>query len=120
VFCRSAAGLLRFMAHAPDPRQLASPRGRRVLHALRTEVPTELDAATARIVDSFRYLSRHGSGSLTKRRDAATGDALLQLALYGASHCTQARFGTVAQGLAARRLAQAEARAKSTTTTTRG
>jgi hypothetical protein len=120
TFCRTGDRLLRFIAHAPDPRGLNTARGRRVLDALHRDAPAELSEAAARVTDSFRYLSRHGRGSLSKQRDSLTGIAMLRLAVYGSQHCRQVSFGRVASALASQRFARAQARlhAASTTTTT--
>jgi hypothetical protein len=127
AFCRSADDLLRFIAHAPDPRKLDTARGRRVLRALRTDATPEVAEATATIASSFGYLGRHGRGTLSKARDSATSDAMFRMALVGASHCHSKRINELAQGFTMRRLAQADAarkaarkaaRSGATTTTT--
>jgi hypothetical protein len=121
AFCRSTDRFVRFLAHAPDPRQLATAKGRRVLRALHDDAPAEVSAATGTVVASFGYLSRHGAHSLSKARDTRTADALLRAAVFAASHCRQRAVRQLAQGLVQRKLAQAEAAnppAGSTPTTT--
>jgi hypothetical protein len=109
AFCRSTDRFVRFLAHAPDPRMLATAKGRRVLRALHDDAPAEVSAATGTVVASFGYLSRHGARSLTKARDAKTADAMLRAAVFAASHCRQTAIRQLAQGLVQRRFAQAEA-----------
>jgi hypothetical protein len=109
AFCTSTDRFVRFLAHAPDPRKLATAKGRRVLRALHDDAPAEITAATGTVVDSFGYLSRHGAHSLTKARNSETGEALLRTAVFAASHCRQKAVRQLAQGLVQRRMAQAEA-----------
>jgi hypothetical protein len=118
AFCRSTDRLLRFVAHAPDPRKLAGVRGRRILDGFRADAPTPVRAASATVADSFAYLSRHGAHTLSKARDARTSDALLRTVIYAATRCSQRRIRVLAQGLTQRRFAQAEAARKHRTTTT--
>ena len=118
AFCRSTDRLLRFVAHAPDPRKLAGAHGRRILAEFRADAPTPVLAAAATVADSFAYLSRHGAHTLSKARDARTGDALFRTAIYAATRCSQRRIRALAQGLTQRRFAQAEAAHKGSTTTT--
>jgi len=108
AFCRSTDRFVRFLAHAPDPRKLATAKGRRVLRAFHDDAPTDVAAATGTVVGSFGYLSRHGLHTLTKARDTATADALLRAALFASTHCPQPTIRRLAQGLVQRRMAQAE------------
>jgi len=118
AFCRATDGFLRFFAKAPDPSAFKTARGKRVLRTFETRSPRPVADATARIADSFTYLSVHGRGSLSKARDEATGDALFRAAAYSAAHCKQRRVQVFAANLVQRRIAQHEAEASTTTTTT--
>jgi hypothetical protein len=111
-FCRATDDFLRFFAKAPDPRAFDTPKGRRVLRTYAARAPKPVTAATARIVDSFTYLSVHGRGSLAKARDEATGDALFRVAVYGAAHCKQRAVQAYASAMVQRRIAQQEAKTK--------
>lgn len=120
AFCRATVGFLRFLQHAPDPKKFAHRNGRAILRSLHATAPREVDAATAAIGDSIRYLSRHGRGTLPKARDEKLGEALLRTSLFAASRCRQNLIRSYAASLAQHRIAQSEAAASSTTSTTNG
>jgi len=117
AFCRSTDRFVRFLAHAPDPRALATAKGRRVLRAFHDDAPADVSAAIGTVVASFGHLSRHGAHSLSKARDTKTADALLRAAVFAASHCRQTAVRQLAQGLVQRKMAQAEAANPSTGST---
>jgi hypothetical protein len=120
-FCRAVDGFLKFFAKSPDPKAFASKHGTELLRVLAARSPREVVQAAATIRTGFTHLSRHGRGSLDKRRDAALGSALFRLAVVGASQCSEHRVKAYASALATRRLAQAQAdrkRASATTSTT--
>ena len=109
TFCRSTDRFVRFLAHAPNPRKLATAKGRQVLRAFHDDAPAAVATATGTVVTSFGYLSRHGLRSLPKARDTETADALLRSMVFAASHCHQKAVRRLAEVLVQRRLAQAEA-----------
>jgi len=115
--CTSMDRFIEFLRHAPRPSDLKSHRGRVVLHDLNLHPPAAVQRQLAKVVHSFAAMRDHGPHALTKAEDKATSQALFEVAVYGATRCSQQRVRAFGSSMVQSRIAKAEA--STTTTTTR-